>query len=177
MNTSKYNRTLIGIIVILIATNISTVGSFYYHRFNENKTTEEKEENQTSIPGDQRTRFFREELGLNDEQLIPFREVNRTFNRTARGIEMDLAQLREELITELGTENPDSTKLDQLANDIGENHKNLKKVTATFYLNMKNICTDEQKVKLHNIFQSMLNKDIQINLPQQGRQGGRWQNN
>jgi len=173
--TNKY-RILIWIIVILVATNLSIIGSFYYHRMTEEKTSETKPEGQNAIPGEQRTRFFRDQLKLNNEQLDQFRDINRTFNRTARGIEMNLAQLREDMIKELGTQNPDSARLNQMATEVGNNHRDLKQVTTTFYLDMKRICTPDQQVKLHEIFQSMLNKDNQINLPRPGNQGGRWRN-
>ncbi|HZL08976.1 MAG TPA: periplasmic heavy metal sensor [Prolixibacteraceae bacterium] len=176
MKTDPKDRNLIWIIIILAATNLSTIGSFYYHRIAETKTETRKQEEQTTIPGDQRTRFFRNELNLSNEQLDQFREINRTFNRTARGIETNLAQLRENLVNELGAQYPDSTRLEQMATDIGENHRKLKQVTTTFYLNMKKICTAEQQSKLHQIFQSMLNKDSQVNLPQQGNRRGRWRN-
>jgi Spy/CpxP family protein refolding chaperone len=177
MNSSNKYRILIWIIVILVATNLSTIGSFYYHRTTEMKLAKAAKEEQTTIPGEQRTRFFRDELNLSDDQIEPFRQINRTFNRTARGIEMNLAQLREDLINELGTQNPDSTRLHQMATDVGDNHRALKQVTTTFYLDMKKLCTPEQQAKLHEIFQSMLNKDNQVNLPQPGNQGGRWRNN
>ncbi|MEI8114105.1 MAG: periplasmic heavy metal sensor [Bacteroidia bacterium] len=176
MNSTNKYRILIWIIVILIATNLSTIGSFYYHRMNEPKTTDLKSDDQKAIPGEQRTRFFRDQLNLNAEQLDEFRDINRTFNRTARNIEMNLAQLREDLINELGTPNPDSIRLNQMATEVGNNHCKLKQVTTTFYLDMKKICTAEQQTKLHEIFQSMLNKDNQVNLPQPGNQGGRWRN-
>jgi len=143
---------------------------------NEPKTTDLKSDDQKAIPGEQRTRFFRDQLNLNAEQLDEFRDINRTFNRTARNIEMNLAQLREDLINELGTPNPDSIRLNQMATEVGNNHCKLKQVTTTFYLDMKKICTAEQQTKLHEIFQSMLNKDNQVNLPQPGNQGGRWRN-
>lgn len=171
----KY-RTLVWIIVILVATNLSTIGSFYYHRLTELKAEKARQEEQTTIPGDQRTRFFRDELSLNDTQLDEFRDINRTFNRTARGIEMNLVTLREDLINELGAQNPDSIRLEKLADEIGENHRELKQVTAKFYLNMRKICTADQQQKLHSIFQSMLNKDSQVNLPQPGQGRGRWRN-
>ncbi len=174
MNPNSKNRINIWIIVILIFTNLSTIGSFYYHRMMEAKTSEVKQVNENTIPGEQRTLFFRDQLILSDEQLEKFRGINRNFNQTARGIEMNLAQLREDLINELNTQNPDSIRLKQIAIEVGNNHRELKQVTITFYLDMKNICTAEQQTKLHNIFQSMLNKDNQINLPQPGNQGGRW---
>ncbi len=176
MSTTNKQRILVWVIAILLATNLSTIGSFYYHRLAELKAEKAVQEEQTTIPGDQRTRFFRDELNLNPDQLDQFREINRTFNRTARGIEMNLAQLREDLINELGAQNTDTTRLDKLATEIGENHRELKQVTTTFYLNMKKICNAEQQAKLHSIFQSMLNKDSQVNLPKQGNGRGRWRN-
>ena len=160
-------------IVILAATNLSTIGAFYYHRMTEIRNAGAQPTAGNNIPGDQRTRFFRGELNLDTDQLDQFREINRTFNRTAREIEMKMAQLREELIDELGRQNSDSIRLNQLAAEIGENHKKLKEVTITFYLSMKKICTADQQAKLHLIFQSMLNKDSQVNLPQPGNQWGR----
>ncbi|HAH25389.1 MAG TPA: hypothetical protein DCL77_16805, partial [Prolixibacteraceae bacterium] len=152
MNPNTKYRILIWIIVILVATNLSTISSFYYNRISEAK--ESKMEDQKVIPGEQRARFFRDQLNLNDEQLDQFRDINRTFNRTARGIEMNLAQLREDLIKELGTQNPDTTRLNQMATEVGNNHRELKQLTNTFYLNMKKICSAEQQAKLHEIFQS-----------------------
>jgi Spy/CpxP family protein refolding chaperone len=176
MNSTNKYRILIWIIVILVATNLSTIGSFYYHRITELKSAEIGQDEQTNIPGEQRTRFFRDELNLEADQINQFREINRTFNRTARNIETNLARLREDLIKELGTQNPDSTRLNQMAIEVGNNHRELKQVTTTFYLAMKKICTTEQQAKLHEIFQSMLNKDNQLNLPRSGFQGGRWRN-
>jgi len=177
MNSTNKYRILIWIIVITIVINLSAIGSYYYNRITESKSEEVMQENQTTLPGEQRTRFFRDELNLNAEQLKQFREINRDFNWTARSIETNLAQLRKDLITELGTPNPDSIRLDKLAVEVGNNHCKLKQVTTTFYLEMKKICTTEQQAKLHEIFQSMLNKDNQVNLPRSGYRGGRWRNN
>ena len=173
MIASDKQRTLVWIIVILVAINLSTIGSFYYHRVTEIRNADLKQAEQTNIPGEQRTRFFRIELNLNGDQLDQFREINRGFNRTARAIEMNMAHLRENLINELGAQNPDSVRLNQLAAEIGDSHRKLKQVTIAFYLNMKKICTADQQVKLHVIFQSMLNKESRVNLPQPGNQWGR----
>ncbi|MFA5328334.1 MAG: periplasmic heavy metal sensor [Prolixibacteraceae bacterium] len=178
MNQSGKNRILIWIIIILAATNISTIGSFYYHRISELKDVEVSQDEQTVVPGEQRTRFFRDELNLDANQLDQFRDINRTFNHTGRDIEMSLEKLREDLINELGAPETDRSKLDRLAAEIGEDHRKLKEVTSTFYLNMKAICTPEQQIKLNQIFKSMLNKDSQVNLPHQGngKGRGRWRN-
>ncbi|MGD9556432.1 MAG: Spy/CpxP family protein refolding chaperone [Mangrovibacterium sp.] len=172
---TKY-RLLSWIIVILLATNLATIGSFYYHRTMENRQPKTEQNEQQNIPGEQRTRFFREQLALSDEQLEQFREINRTFNRIAKHLEMNLAGLREEMIEELGSQSPDTIRLGQIAAEVGSNHRQLKQVTATFYLDMKRICTPAQQEKLHELFKAMLNKENQINLPQTGKGKGRWEN-
>jgi Spy/CpxP family protein refolding chaperone len=176
MKTTINKSVLIWVIVILVATNLSTVGSFYYHKISEGKEKEVKTTEQTVVPGEQRTRFFRDQLNLDDNQLNEFREINRTFNRTARDIEISLSQLRKEIVDELGATHPDSIKLDSLAREIGNDHHNLKQVTTRYYLDMKKICTPEQQARLYEIFQSMLNKENQVNLPQPGFQRGKGRN-
>ena len=175
MNPNTKRRILIGLIIILIATNLSTIGSYYYHRIAEQKKTEVNNE-QSAVPGEQRTRYFRDQLNLDDNQTNSFREINRLFNRSARIIEKNLTVLRKSMIDELGAQNPDTLKLRQIAAEIGNNHRELKEVTSTFYLSMREICTPEQQTKLHSIFQSMLNKENQVNLPQPGYQRGRGRN-
>ena len=176
MNPNTKHRILIGLIIILIVTNLSTIGSYYYHRIAEQKKIEVTSNEQSAVPGEQRTRYFRDQLNLDDNQTNSFREINRTFNRSARTIEENLAVLRKSMIDELGAPSPDTLKLRQLAAEIGNNHRELKEVTSTFYLSMREICTSEQQTKLHSIFQSMLNKENQVNLPQPGYQRGRGRN-
>ncbi len=176
MKTSNNKRILIWIIVILAATNLSTIGSFYYQQIAEKEDVEVKRAEQTAMPGEQRTHFFREQLNLDDDQLGLFREINRTFNRTARSIETDLSFLRTAVVDELQTANPDSARLDSLATAIGNNHRKLKQVTIAFYLDMKKICTPEQQAKLYGIFRSTLNEEDQVNLPKPGYRHGRGRN-
>ncbi|HNX55254.1 MAG TPA: periplasmic heavy metal sensor [Prolixibacteraceae bacterium] len=176
MNTMTKQRLLVGLIVVLIATNLSTIGSFYYHRFSEQKKIEAELTTQASVPGEQRTRYFRDQLGLSDEQTNSIREINRSFNRSARTIESKLAELRQEIVGELGQSNSDTVRLKNIAAEIGNNHRELKELTTKFYLDMKKVCSPEQQKKLHTIFQSMLNKENQVNLPQPGYQRGRGRN-
>jgi Spy/CpxP family protein refolding chaperone len=157
-----------------MATNLSTIGSFYYHRITELKSAEEGKGEQSNIPGEQRTRFFRDELNLDADKIDQFREINRTFNRTAREIETKMGLIRLQIVEELGRESSDKNQLDSLSIEIGNLHTELKRVTNTFYLEMKDICTPDQEAKLNTLFQSMLNNENQINLPNPGNQGGRW---
>lgn len=161
----KTYRTLIWVIVILLATNLSMGFSFLYHKQHDEKMAEKLEEINIEMPAQQRTKFFREQLDLLPEQVDKFRKWNREFNRTGWSITHQLENLRLEMINELGKEAPDQNKLEMITNDIGSRHSELKKVTIEYYLKMKGECNEEQKKKLNDIFISMLKKNEDVKLP------------
>jgi hypothetical protein len=158
-------RILIWLIVILLATNLSMGISFWYHKQEDKKQTEKLEEMIIEVPAQQRTKFFREELNLQPEQVNKFREWNREFNRTGWSITHELEDLRIEMITELDKETSDQNTLETISNDIGKLHSELKKVTIDYYMKMKAECNEEQQKKLNEIFMSMLKKNEDVKLP------------
>ena len=162
-------RILIWIIVILIATNLSMGISFLYHKQQDKKFMEQLEEAAIDVPSERRTRFFREQLNLGQDQMDIFRELNRDYNKTAWQVTHQLETLRAEMVRELGKENPKEKRLDSISKQIGELHTNLKKETIDYYMQMKEVCNDEQKVKLNEIFMSMLKKKDDVSLPEYGR--------
>jgi len=162
-------RILIWIIVILIATNLSMGISFLYHKQQDKKFMEQLEEAAIDVPSERRTRFFRDQLNLGQDQMDIFRELNRDYNKTAWQVTHQLETLRAEMVRELGKENPKEKRLDSISKQIGELHTNLKKETIDYYMQMKEVCNDEQKVKLNEIFMSMLKKKDDVSLPEYGR--------
>jgi hypothetical protein len=177
MVKSNTYRTLVWIIVILLATNLSMGISFLYHKQQDHKQEEQVEEAVVEIPAQQRTRFFRDELGLNYDQVEKFRELNREFNRTAWNISHNLERLRTEMVLEMGKNEPNQKKLEAITAEIGERHTELKKVTIDYYLKMKAECNDEQKEKLNETFMSMLKKNEDVKLPGGYGRNRRNQNN
>ena len=165
---NKY-RILIWIIVVLLATNLSMGISFLYHKQQDKKFIEQQEEVAIEVPSQRRTRFFREQLNLRQDQVDIFRELNRNYNRTAWRVTHQLEALRVEMIRELGKENPREKTLESISEQIGELHTNLKKETIDYYLQMKEVCNEEQQIKLNEIFMSMLKKKEDVSLPKYGR--------
>lgn len=166
---NKY-RILVWVIVILVATNLSMGLSFLYHKQQDKKRAEQIEQEAIELPALRRTRFFREQLNLQPQQMEIFRELNRNFNRAAWQINHQLESLRIEMVRELGLKNPDVQKLASISEEIGKLHTQLKNETIDYYLAMKKACTDEQQEKLNEIFISVLQKNEDVKLPQQGRQ-------
>ncbi|MGC9353626.1 MAG: Spy/CpxP family protein refolding chaperone [Mariniphaga sp.] len=166
---NKY-RILVWVIIILVATNLSMGLSFLYHKQQDKKLAEQTEQEAIELPAQQRTRFFREQLNLQPQQMEIFRDLNRNFNRAAWQINHQLENLRIEMVRELGLENPDTQKLARISEEIGKLHTQLKNETIDYYLAMKKACTDEQQEKLNEIFISVLQKNEDVKLPQRGRQ-------
>jgi Spy/CpxP family protein refolding chaperone len=171
-------RILIWVIVVLLATNLSMGISFLYHKQNDKKLVEHSQENAIEMPAQQRTKFFREQLNLNPEQVDKFRDWNREFNRIGWEITHQLENLRVEMVTELGKETPDESRLENISKEIGDMHTKLKKETIGYYMKMKAECNAEQKLKLNEIFMSMLKQNEDVKLPGgNGRNGRGFRNN
>ncbi|HYQ57644.1 MAG TPA: hypothetical protein VEP89_09890 [Draconibacterium sp.] len=165
MATKNTYRILIWVVVILAATNLSMGISFWYHKQQDKKATEEQ---QVEMPSEQRTRFFREQLNLQPDQVDLFRELNRSYNRSARRISDQLSLLRIEMVEEMGKVDTDTTKLDAISSEIGTMHKTLKDLTVDYYLGMKAVCNADQQEKLKDIFLSMTTSKEDVSLPQRG---------
>ena len=169
MALEKKYKILIWIVAILLATNLSMGISYLFHKQQNNKLVEQVEEDAIEVPSQQRTRFFREHLTLEPQQVEIFRELNRDFNRRAWQINHRLENLRIEMVYEMGRIKPDRKKLEDISEEIGMLHTRLKNETISYYLSMKDVCTDEQKEKLNEIFISVLKQNEDIRLPQRGR--------
>lgn len=169
MRTRNTYRILIWIIVILLATNLSMGLSFWFHRHQELKEATEVSIQQEEIPSEQRTRFFREQLNLNQDQLEVFRELNREFNRSARRESDELEELRLQMVEEMGKDSPSQERLDSIAQEVGGHHSELKEITMNYYLKMKAVCDSSQQEKLKEIFMTVSKSKEEIALPQRGR--------
>ena len=160
MNYFKQNKISIWIIIVLLATNVSTITTVLYNK-NQNKK-ESQNSVEIVVPDNGLGRFFRDELDLTGDQHQQFRSFRLDYHINARKIAVLLKAERSEMLNELSVENSDTTKLHQIADEIGELHKELKHLTFEYYLNLKNICTSDQREKLFSIFNSMQNSEWEL---------------
>jgi Spy/CpxP family protein refolding chaperone len=169
---SLTRKLLYTLVVLLLIINVVTV--FSVVRFlNQHKDQTSETITGEDISGNHRTKFFSDELQLDDEQQNVFRNLNRSFNQTANQIYRDLSHLRLDLVDELGSLNPDTLQLNNIAIEIGSLHTDLKMLTTEFYLGLKAVCTPEQKETLDGLFRDLLNDDNQLDTPRGRGSGGR----
>jgi hypothetical protein len=172
---NKY-RWMIWVISVLVVMNLTTLITVIYKR---SQLSESRPASITnpSIPESSSMkysgRYFRDELDLSMEQMKRFSKFNPEFRQAAMSINIEMAEKRQEMLIEMAKSNCDTTRLNVLSDSIGYLHSALKKRTYKYYLNFKNICTQQQQVKLEQLFGEMFNNDIQMG--QNGRGGQRGQ--
>lgn len=145
------NKILIWLVVLLTLLNITTIGSYIYHRNKEQKATESSVTigfNHNPLSG----RFFMQEVGFDEQQMEKFREANREFKPKSNQIILEMDSIKLQIFEELNKENIDSIKIKNLTEFFGTLHADLKQATNIFYLKLKSISNQEQIEKLNAAF-------------------------
>lgn len=159
-------------VVLLLITNAVTIATILYHNYKERKN---KENITITSPGGTNMingRFLRQELGFDQTQMDVFRQANQKFRPTAMFITDNIDSLKNEMFAELRKIKPDTAKLGNLSEMIGQLHGQLKQETYTFYLQLKNICSPEQQAELEKAFLPLFKNERMTTLPGQHRRKG-----
>lgn len=179
MMTEKKYKILIWLVVILFVMNLATIFSVIYHSVRVKKDSVEMREYSQSGTGDvngsdQGARYFRDLLELSPDQMIHFRESSRNYNRNSHRIARELEMLRLEMVTLMTEVEPDTLLIDSISREVGEKHRELKKLTSAYYFQMRNFCTPYQKEKLDELFLRMAGQEEPEHSGKGRRQGRGW---
>ena len=158
MDTKTKKTLLISTIILLIVINVSALATIYYNSKIRTKKLAEMNNLKEEIQIRGMHRFIRDELKLSDEQFIQFKEVTITNMRKSHEIALELNKKRLDMINEIAKENPNPNTLDKIARDVGSLHYELKKTTISHFLELKEICNDDQLETLQKIFMQMIQK-------------------
>jgi Spy/CpxP family protein refolding chaperone len=165
-------KILVWTIVVLAVLNIATITTVFYSRY---KATQNL---QMTSPGrkiSERSsmkfsgRYFRDNLGLNEQQMGRFSQFNPAFRMQVQNLNFELADKRHQMLVEMTAPKFDTIRLNQLSDSIGFLHARLKKLTYGYYLDFREICDRQQQQKLEKLFSEMFAAETQ---PGPGRQGG-----
>ena len=167
-----------GLILFLLVTNIATIATVIVHVNGDKRQPVSSvqaisEEDTTVVPDNQRVLFLTEQLGLDPGQQEAFRRLSMEYGFKAKAISLKMSNLRDQLLLEMATEEPDHSVLNAISEEIGHWHVELKKLTVDHYLNLKAHCTDEQKQMLFQVMRKVINPEGDVLVPQgQGRRMG-----
>ena len=149
MNYFANKNTLIWIIIALLAINVAAITTIIIFMGSARNFHPQMMKN------GEPPAFLRNELGLSPMQSRNFDRMHIEFREKTSGVIHELDSLRYEMMEELSNENPDSLKLDKIAEEIGTWHSKLKKQTIYHFKQMKRNCNVEQRRNLSRIYRKM----------------------
>lgn len=176
METKTKKTLLISTIILLIAINISALSTIYFHNKIQTKKFVELKNMKDEVRIQGMHRFIRDELRLTDKQFEQFKEISRTNMRATHNITLKLSKKRFMMMNEIAKVNPNLKTLDDIADDIGQLHYELKKTTINHFLELKEICNDDQQEDLQTLFMHMIQSQNQNNLRRNPREHRRNRN-
>lgn len=154
MIPEKTNRILLWFNLIIILIISSAVITFIIMKRSGDRV-------QDDARGINSVEILRTELGLTDDQ---YRKVLIENDRTLRTYNLVLDMMCETnvaMIEELAKKESDQEVLDSLARKIGNLNTSLRRQTSDYFMQIKNLCDDEQQRRLALIFKKMMQLEEQ----------------
>ena len=149
MNYFNKSKLVTWLVIFLIIINITAIFTIVFHIYfsdNSKKVSNRAGNAQTII---------RDELMLSPDQEKKYLVLNKDYDEKSFLITSEMETKRSEMLDELSQSKPNKEKLNNIAQDIGNLHTNLKKLTIENFLAMKNICDSNQCKKLRLLFNDM----------------------
>ncbi|MBT3208546.1 MAG: periplasmic heavy metal sensor [Bacteroidetes bacterium] len=147
-----YKKQLISFaIIFLVVINIATIASFIFHLYSEQDIVI------TTKTNENKGIFLAEELDLSNEQLEKYQQIKSNFHLKTENLNKLLSDKTTQMFNELSKTDSDTVKLSAIAQEIGEINEKQKRETINQFLEIESICTVEQKEKLYETYESMLN--------------------
>lgn len=174
MKNRTKTRMLTVAVIALAVMNIATFATIGYHVY---RSSDERGLVSTGqIEGDTQAfsdRYFRDRLGMTAQQMTSFKAFSTDFRQHARTINQNLIQCRISMLDEMEQEQPDLVKLENLSDSIGSLHASLKHYTYGYYLDIREISSEDQTQELNNMFEEFFINDYRMGPQGGGRQQGR----
>ena len=159
----RKTQILTWLVVLLLVLNSVTIGTIIYHQRQERKAANDISIGAYGSTNPLNGRFFRQELGFNVQQMEHFRELNQSFRPVSMEITFRIDSLKEEIYKDLISGKADSLQLQQLSDEIGKLHGQLKKETIRFYIRLSELCNSTQQEKLAEVFKPLFISEKLIN--------------
>jgi Spy/CpxP family protein refolding chaperone len=139
---------LIWIVIILLVANLSAFITVLFFMKKQTNQTELVGRSNKVAPSENPGRAMMSDFNFNNEQQVRFKEIRYAHNKKVSGINRDIHLLRKEIVEHLSKENVNEQSIDSLAKKFGVLQTQLKKEVFRNFIEVKNICNEEQKKKL-----------------------------
>jgi Spy/CpxP family protein refolding chaperone len=183
MNKLTKKQLLIGALILLFAVNLGALGTIIYqnYRYQQERsevgsspghysTTPETTRDpgrpmRQMEPGNRQgtprmfTHFIQRRLNLDQDQLRQYESMMQETRAEQHKIVSRMDMIRDSMMQELTRENPDTSKLNELANEIGQLHGCLKHNTIDHFQRLRSICRPDQRSALNEMILRMSTHD------------------
>ncbi len=152
MNYFTRKKLTILLIAVLLIANIASIGTIIFLSYRK-PPMPEPQFNAESF------RKTKEKLGFTKEKEDTLKIMQKKYWEQSREVMVQLHQKRVLIMDEFSKPDTDSTKLYLLAEETGDLHTQLKKLTINHMLEMKSVCTEEQFKFLDGMFRKRMMED------------------
>jgi Spy/CpxP family protein refolding chaperone len=154
-------RIIIIIVIVLLLVNTAVLGLLWFNK---------KPGGQQ--PGRNAREFIKKELVLNTEQLKQYKTMREAHFEAMHEINADTRELKEQMFDLISAPALDSTKLNNLLQQIGSKETQKDKITVERFRQLRSILDDQQKQKFDKIIRDVLRMLGRPQPPQMRRNGG-----
>lgn len=179
MKSKTKRNILIAAIAVLILINLSAIGTLIYKNIQDQRPQSQQferfERNRDSRDFDHKSfeQRLRNELQLNDEQFVQFKDERRKAYMESKTVIRELNTIKRQMMEELGKDNPSMEKLKSYSREIGDMHVELKIISIDHYFRLREICTPEQEKKLKEFYMRIFPGEPHYDRPRRQGQGRR----
>ena len=107
--------------------------------------------------GDDPGKYLIEKLKFNKQQEVAFNKLREEHHSSIMNMQSEGRKLRKSLFNGLQS-GPPNSNIDTLVNKIAENQKQIELITYSHFVEVKKLCTVEQKVIFNDIIQEVIKK-------------------
>jgi Spy/CpxP family protein refolding chaperone len=153
MNFFKKTKFLIAVIIILSAIILAIFGTMGFHHYSMERR--ERNEFREHQPG----KYIANQLQLTPEQIKDFDSLRDKFHSELEAITKDSKDVSREIMEEIMSDKPDTTKLRVLAEKFGKQQEQQKQITINHLLEIKGKCSVSQQAYFKKLIKQMENHD------------------
>ena len=148
MNIFNNNRTIFWILIFLVLINITALATYFIYM--------RKPANEP-VPGSgfKHGIALKQELSLTPDQSLKVNEINATYKASSEPIVAAIKEKKAVLLEELSKQNTDTNLVSKLADYVVTEQKKLQMANIKQFLDLKKVCTPEQKQKLSRIYSEL----------------------
>lgn len=158
MNFLQQKRVLIWLVAVLLIFNITMGITIFIHLSNEKSSPEQTQEND----------FLKNELSLNNEQVQGLGRIRSQFRATSEPVALRIRVTRQQLVDEMSKNQPDTLKIKKLSDEMGKIQGELTYKIATQYLDIRDLCSPDQALKLNASYHYLFGLDEPNHQPGKG---------